>query len=313
MNMLGGSLLVALLVGCSGQLGDGAVGDDDLGGGHDVADDGGSPAQSSGGSPSSNDGGGGPLGGDPSNGGSPGSGGDPGTGGSGGEYVRQNLILEAGFEGSDPFDGFDMQKCCSHSVTQSDAHARTGASSFRAEVAIGDPSVSSGYRAEVLPQGISDTGEKWYGWSMYFETPASGSNWTGTNGHFVQWHPDNSSGSASLGLWSYGDNWLVGLNPEGDSSADFVDVGYPIAANTWHDVVMHVDWSGSTVQVWLDGNLEVDVDDADYGGGPGQYFKFGINRWGNGPNGSPNDDDWVIFYDDLRIGDENATYPDVAP
>jgi hypothetical protein len=117
----------------------------------------------------------------------------------------------------------------------------------------------------------------------------------------------------SLGLWSYGEGWLVGLNPEGDSDAEFEELGYPIEADRWIDVVMHVDWDGGVVQVWLDGELEVDASGVDYASGPGQYMKLGINRWGGGPDGAPEDDDWVIFYDSFRIGDEGATYEDVAP
>jgi hypothetical protein len=237
-----------------------------------------------------------------------------GSGGEGGSYQRQNLLLEAGFEGNDPWAGFvNQQHCCDHSVTQSSQQARTGSSAFRAEVREDDPAVSSGYRAELTLDDISDTGDKWYGWSTYFETPTDGDEWVGTNGHFVQWHPDNGGGSASLGLWSYGDGWLVGLNPEGDGGADFEELGFAIEANRWHDIVMHVNWDDGIVQVWLNGVLEVDRDDVDYASGPGQYMKLGINRWGGGPNGSPDSGDWVIFYDDLRIGNENATYADVAP
>lgn len=249
---------------------------------------------------------------DPGSGGS--SGETSGTGGAGGVYERHNLLLEAGFEGDDPWAGLvNQQHCCEHSVTQSSAQARTGNYSFRAEVREDDPAVSSGYRAELTLDDISDTGDKWYGWSTYFQTPTQGDEWTGYNGHFVQWHPDNGGGSASLGLWSYGEGWLVGLNPEGDSSADFEELGFAIEANRWHDIVLHVNWDEGIVQFWLNGELEVDVDGVDYADGPGQYMKLGINRWGGGPNGSPDSGDWVIFYDDLRIGDGNAGYRDVAP
>jgi hypothetical protein len=237
-----------------------------------------------------------------------------GTGGSGGAYVRQNLIFEADFEGDTPFADFaNNQHCCAHSVTQSAAQARTGEHSFRAEVRANDPPVSSGWRAEILPNGVNDTGDKWYGFSVYFETPQAGGNWLGSyGGHFVQWHPDNGSGSASLSLWGSDGVWDVATNPEGDSSAQHNGTDLPITANAWHDVVFHVDWDGGVVQFWLDGDLYVDLTNVDYGSGPGQYMKFGMNRWGNGPGGAPQDT-WVIYYDDLRIGNGDATYKDVAP
>ena len=46
--------------------------------------------------------------------------------------------------------------------------------------------------------------------------------------------------------------------------------------------------------------------------GPGQYMKLGMNRWGDGPGGAP-EDTWIIYYDDLRIGDDQARFEDVAP
>jgi hypothetical protein len=232
---------------------------------------------------------------------------------SGGAYVRQHLLLEADFEGPDPFADFaNEQHCCEHSVTQSMDQARTGTSSFRAEVRPDDPAVSAGWRAEIVPASVSDTGLRWYGWSMYFETPAANGNWTGSyGGHFVQWHPENSGGSASLSLWGSDGVWDVATNPEGDGSAEHHG-SLPISANTWHDVVFRVDWDAGEVTFWLDGEVYIDLMDVDYASGPGQYMKFGMNRWGNGPDGAP-EDTWVIYYDDLRIGDDEAQLEDVAP
>jgi hypothetical protein len=250
-------------------------------------------------------------------------GGDPSDAGVGGmpnvenadaSFERQHLLLDEGFESDDPFAAFSVgQACCDHTITASTEQARDGRQSFRAEVRVGDPAVSAGYRAELTMPELSDVGDKWYGFAVFFESPTGGDVWTGTNGHFVQWHPENSGGSASLGLWSYGDGWLVGLNPEGDSSAEFESLERPIEANRWHDVVLHVDWSTGIVQFWLNGVSELDESGVDFAKGPGQYMKLGINRWGDGPDGEPTADDWVIFYDSFRIGDERATYADVAP
>ena len=147
---------------------------------------------------------------------------------------------------------------------------------------------------------------------MYFEAPQAGGNWTGSyGGHFVQWHPDNSGGSASLSLWGSDGIWDVATNPEGDGSAEHHG-SLPITANTWHDVVFRVDWDAGEVTFWLDGDVYVDLTGVDYASGPGQYMKLGMNRWGDGPGGAP-EDTWIIYYDDLRIGDDQARFEDVAP
>lgn len=232
---------------------------------------------------------------------------------SGGDYVRQNLIFEADFEGSAPFDDFgDPLACCSSSVTQSSEHARTGTYSFRAVVTEDDQQVSGGYRAEIAPNGDFDTGERWYGWSVYFETPQAGGDWLGSyGGTFAQWDPDATTGAAIVSLSGSDGIWDLATNPTGSSSVEYNGPGHAITANTWHDVVFHIDWTGGLVELWLDGEPELTLTDLDFASGPGQFMRFGMNRWSSGP-GAP-EDTWVIFYDDLRIGDENATYQDVAP
>jgi Polysaccharide lyase len=237
-----------------------------------------------------------------------------GNGGAGGGYVRQNLIFEADFEGSAPFDDFSEELgCCSGSVTQSSEQARTGASSFRAVVTEADEQVSGGYRAEVAPNGDFDTGERWYGWSMYFETPEAGGSWLGSyGGTFAQWDPESATGASIVSLSGADGIWDLATNPSGSSSVEYNGPGHAITANTWHDVVFHIDWAGGLLELWLDGEPELTLTGLDFASGPGQFMRFGMSRWGNGPGGAP-EDTWVIFYDDLRIGDENATYQDVAP
>lgn len=184
------------------------------------------------------------------------------------------------------------------------------------QVRKGDPSVSSGWRAELETPGVSDTGDRWYGWAMKFKTPlsADGLYWKGSyGGHFVQWHPDNGRGSASLSLWGSDGVWDVATNPEGDGTAVHHAPGNrKILANVWHKVVFHVNWSTGVVQFWLNDELLVNLTGINYAAGPGQYFKFGMNRWGNGSGGAPTDS-WDIQYDALRIGGPSATYADVVP
>src|SRR5690606_11376951 len=187
------------------------------------------------------------------------------------------ILLQTSFEGSNPWAGVsNSQSCCSHSVTASTEHASDGSQSFRAEVRANDPAVSSGYRAEITTPGISDVGDMWYGWSMYFEKNGTG-NWSpGCCGHMVQWHPDNSSGSASLSLWytTQGGSavWDVAVNPSGGSGVTHqtqrADGGplLPIVANTWHDVVFHCNWTTGLIEFYLNGELYFQRSGLNYAG-----------------------------------------------
>ena len=229
--------------------------------------------------------------------------------------VRQNLILDKGFEGANPFSGLSTDQAnTSTSIQASTKYAHEGTQSFRAEVKQNDPPKSSGYRAE-LTGFPADQGERWYGWSMYFETPASNGNWTGGyGGHVVQWHPDNSSGSASLALWGSDGVWDVCVNPTGSGSVSHQSKTAAggslekIQVGKWYDIVMHVKWSAGTdgiIEMWKNGVLYF-KQTGKATTTTGVYFKFGMNRWSM-------TNDWVIYYDNLRIGNANATYKDVAP
>lgn len=149
--------------------------------------------------------------------------------------------------------------------------------------------------------------------SIYLETPKEDGYWIGGyGGHFVQWHPAISTGSVSLSLWSSDGAWDVATNPEGDGNAvHHTPRNLKILANVWHDVFFHVNWSTGIVQFWLNGTLLVNLTGIDYAEGLGQYFKFGLNKWGNGAGGSPTHT-WIIYYDNLKIG-RNVTYNNVKP
>ncbi|MEI9808618.1 MAG: heparin lyase I family protein [Bacteroidota bacterium] len=256
--------------------------------------------------------------------------------------LAPNLLFDEGFEDCNPWDNWTTGQDAGHawSRQQSGTHANEGTHSFRAEVRSGcDGFVSSGYRSEILPAGMTDEGERWYGFSIYFDEPYSSGNWTGSyGGHFIQWHPDNGSGSASLALWGSEGEWDLVTNPEGNSNTRHHHTGTPITRG-WHHFVIYVDWSSTAgkVKVWIDGSVVFDLvhntHSSWYGpsgtesGGPelldwneeGRYLKFGINRWGecstpSCPSGSQGPCDiWILYYDNLRIGDASADYNDVAP
>jgi ribosomal protein L14 len=239
------------------------------------------------------------------------------------------LLFQSSFEGTNWQAGFQTpgQYCqtCAYTATQATPpngpHPNGGPNSFRAEVRSNTPAVSSGWRSELVPNySGGDAGDMWYGFSVYFDAPVSGGYWTGSyGGHFIQWHPDNSSGSLVFGLWGSNGEWDLTVNQQGDATADHYFKGgttpnggthVKIVAGVWHDVVLHVNWSTGVTQFWLNGVLQNDLV-IPWSSGPGRYLKFGMNRWGNCSGGAPCDT-WVIYYDNLKIG-RGVTYADVAP
>lgn len=261
----------------------------------------------------------GPSGGG-ANGGSGATAGDGGEGAAGGAYQRMNLLFSGLFEGDDYLAGFDdFQSCCDYSTTQDDALARSGASSLRFELHRDDETVSGSKRAEVtLAQGF-DSGERWYGLSYFYDDYLDDPSAE----HTLQWHPDSSTGSAVLGIWT-GDNTIMLVHQTSSEGAfEYVELA-TLPVNAWVDYVLHVNWSSDDdgfVEFWIDPDPE-DPGPPDYAyQGPtdfgGQYIKIGINKfcWQDpcNPPSPPSSTTRIFHVDEFRIGDENATLKDVCP
>lgn len=227
--------------------------------------------------------------------------------------TRQNIIFEAGFDGTKPFlteNELYPQKCCSYSITQGKApYVRSGDGSFRAESRAGERSVSDGYRPEFIPPLNTRLTDGWYGYSVYL------ADWKAVSGgeHIMQWHPNDGTGSAVLALWTAGNTFNVNLNASGGTSSSGLKSlanSITIKPNKWYDFVWHVVWSRDAtkgkVEVWVDGVKYVDFAGVTQPTSGIPYFKIGINRWDI-------KDNRVLYIDAVRIGNSSATYKDVAP
>lgn len=169
-----------------------------------------------------------------------------------------------------------------------DDPTQPGNKTFKAIVLKGGENISNGYRSELtLP--IGDTGEMWYSYRQYFQTLGQGGG-----GHSVQWHPGNSTGSATLALYTDYGKFNVVRNLKGLNY--YQNGGKSIELKKWYNITWRVKWSTGS-----DGLVELYIDGEKYYtysgptmGSDGVYFKFGINRWAF-------TNDWVIFYDDLKV------------
>ncbi|HVZ55834.1 MAG TPA: polysaccharide lyase [Chitinophagaceae bacterium] len=248
--------------------------------------------------------------------------GQPGAG-TGTGYTRQNLLVSADFEGSTPFKPFyplNSSSCCAYSVQTSTTVAHTGAQSTLFTLYKTDPIVGAGYRSEIVPLYTENAvyNERWVGFSVYL--PAS----------FIkdpapeviqQVHAQNSD-SPPFAICTQNGNWWIEINYDvnGTTKYNNIDLGIPYKTGVWTNWVYHVRFSKGTdglVEVWKDG-----VKVYSYTGQTqytnltaGNYYKFGIYKWGwQYPTWfTSTSTQRQIYYDDIRIGNEKATYQDVAP
>jgi hypothetical protein len=226
---------------------------------------------------------------------------------------RQNLLLEATFEGNNAFVGFSLaghQYCCSYSITQVINPEGPG-KVLKYDLRRTDTIVSSSVRAEIELQGTDapENSERWYGLQYYLQ------NYGADPGaeSLLQWHDINGTcPPLSLQVQSGRLRIQQCINNANTSN----DLG-PVVSNAWLSIVMHVKWtSGNTgiIQVWRDGQLMVNKSNIRTNSTGGSYFKFGINKWSWAPGGGSSNQSQRIFYvDNFRMGNDNAMYQDVSP
>jgi hypothetical protein len=222
--------------------------------------------------------------------------------------LRQNLMLESPFEGSNYLNGWgNNQHCCAHSVLQSSEQVKAGSSSLKLEVRSNDQNTSGSIRSEITLEGDPLNQDRWYGFSMFLK------DWVDDDaGESVfEWARDGSGADPVTLLTSGGRMTLV--TNGGTANNIYSDIG-PIISNQWIDFVIHVRWATDTtgiLQMWIDGNLVFNKQNAKTAAGT-CYLKLGINKFGWSTQSSAITNR-VLYFDEVRRGNSNATFQDVAP
>lgn len=224
--------------------------------------------------------------------------------------VRQNLISQTTFEGSNYLSGwYNSQHCCSYSVQQSAEQIKAGSNSLRFEIKSTDPPTSGAIRSEIGLDSDPLNQDRWYGFSVFLK------DWVDDDaGESVfQWAPDNASGSASMALLASGGRFTYVTNSGGSANNILTDLG-PVISNNWVDFVIHIRWATDTtglLQVWKNGVLVINRSGIKTTS-VSSYFKAGINKFGWGTQSSAVSQR-ILFLDEVRVGNASAVYNDVAP
>lgn len=176
-----------------------------------------------------------------------------------------------------------------------------------------------------------DGAERWYGFSIYF--PSEGMKRDKFRHLFFQLHatPDHDlqepwrQPSAAMTLsdqglvadWTWDSLRVSPGNRNIVKNRTSIEItgSYEDYLDRWTDIVWHVkeDFSGKPeglVEIWVDGEKVADYHDILFGYNDelGLYPSYGL-YWYQGKGES---DHW-IFVDEVRIGNMNASYEDVAP
>jgi len=132
--------------------------------------------------------------------------------------------------------------------------------------------------------------------------------------HVFQWHPNNLNGTATAALWTSGGRFVFQTNAGGSSKNVYHDLG-PIISNEWVSWIIHVKWVNDNtgfLQVWKNGELMIDRKNFISCPPEGSYFKLGINKFGWLDQPSTTERR-VLYFDEVRIGDERVNFEMVNP
>lgn len=220
---------------------------------------------------------------------------------------RNNIIFSSDFE-SGNLNGWDREGCCQYSNTLTSYPTRVGKSAYRSFLKPADKE-----RSELKLDPFPKNAERWVGVSVYFPRggyrkeftsvfqfhlkPDSGQDWTSPPFQMIMKNDQlilKRYGKATTGS---NQTWNLGSVPYGQ----------------WTDFVFHIKSSSKNdglLEAWVNGDQKVSYHGVtQLNRSKGHFVKMGVYV-GIGQHPTA---DTEIDYDEFRIGDENATYEDVAP
>jgi len=223
----------------------------------------------------------------------------------------KNLIFYETFEGPDPFSTVHNKEIGNwdYALQYVDSVAYDGSRSARFEIRDDQLMVAEGKRAEVtVIMGSNEklTGSAWYSFAVYF--PSSFATDT-TYDVISQWYHEGSP----VRLMVKRERFLIDIGCERESKEKIVVGG--LTRDQWHEFVFHFIHSGSDdgfIAVWHNGKQKVAYSGCNLYGDSLPKWKVGIYKAAF-EVGTSLVKSRVVFFDNLKIGDENASYRDLEP
>jgi hypothetical protein len=223
-----------------------------------------------------------------------------------------NLLFSDNLDGSSPLSsGVSKQTSTSYGITVSSTQIYNGVKSARFELRDTDPESHSGTRAELsFPDATYK--ERWYSYALYM--PSAQYKDDPEDEVITQFHQGGGASPALCFRVKSGHLYLRVLG------TIWIDLG-AIDKDHWHAYVWHVIHSSGSdgkVEIWRDGQKIVDRNgpcayDMSSGTYHLPYMKMGIYKsdWNGSSTTSTNLR--VLYFDDIKIGNENATYQEMVP
>lgn len=223
-----------------------------------------------------------------------------------------NLIFHETFEGPEPFSTTHNKETgdWEYALQYVDSPVYDRTRSARFEIQHDQPMVAEGKRSEVtIIMGTNGELAKkaWYSFAVYF--PSDGFATDTTYDVISQWYKDGSP----VRLITKRDRFLIDIGSDAGSK-EKISVG-DLTRDTWHEFIfyfIHSPNSDGHIAVWQNGQQKV----ARSGGNMYNEFlpkwKIGVYK-GAFEIGTSLVTNRVVFFDNIKVGNENATYRDMEP
>lgn len=206
-----------------------------------------------------------------------------------------------------------------NSITRTDERSKGGKYSAKFTIHKRDTGFADGKpRAELTDwdgRMTSVKSERWYGLSIflpesYVTDPCEE--------QLFQWHGVNKSdldgvdmSNSPLAMYTINGHWEFGSKFSGK-----FDLG-AYEKKSWTDWVLHIKFSPGSdglIEIWKNGRkILKKVGKNTYNDRVGNYFKIGIYKYGWADNYFSTTTSRTLYYDEIRVGDKNSSYSDVAP
>ena len=229
---------------------------------------------------------------------------------------RAELLFVGDFEAGS-LRGIQTEACAPQTLQVVSSPVRSGQYAVESSVHGSDPGCWPHHRAEVSPKACHAKPDKqyWYGWSTYVPR-----DWSDDPGWVLltQWHAHRAMQPLQLNVHGSTLQWQrwygFGVKRGGPGSAKLSALWSGKLDNykgKWTDWVAHVKWAENDdgyITIWANGKKIVDYHGVTLTPGDGApYWKAGLVY------DAKNGHDHTLFIDEMRMGDADSSFQEVAP
>jgi hypothetical protein len=234
-----------------------------------------------------------------------------------------NLLFEELFEGTTPLSTVSKEVAADYSLHFTSGVAFNGSKSSRMELRDTDVMVNGGTRSEVA-FGNATGKNRWYSFAVFFPNDYVKDS---GNESITQWHSRPDIGedwrSPSIAMIIHNDRFRFDVDYNAEPISNLMqtpnhkqyDLGV-VPKGVWVEFVFHIIHSHESdglVEIWQNGTKVLEHKGGNrWNDQQLPFWKYGIYKWLWNDNKTTDTNKRVLYYDNIRVGNENATLADLS-